>query len=92
MKLPKMALVGQTFDSQKIEDIPETVTREMATLNLNEKIKKEDTVAITAGSRGIVDIDVIIRTVVENLKKLGARPFIFPAMGSHGGATDQGST
>lgn len=90
MKLPKMARVSQTFDGQKIEDIPATVTREMATLNLNAKIQKGDVVAITAGSRGIVDIDIILRTVVENLKKLGVRPFIFPAMGSHGGATDQG--
>src|SRR5262249_7037732 len=44
-------------------------------------------VAITAGSRGIVNIDVILRATVEHLTALGARPFIIPAMGSHGGGT-----
>ena len=90
MEFPKMALIEQSFNSQKVEDISAVIVREMATLNLNEKVKKGDTVAITAGSRGIANIDGITKTVVDNLKDLGARPFIFPAMGSHGGATNEG--
>jgi len=45
---------------------------------------------ITAGSRGIPNLDVIIRTVVDTLKEWGAEPFVVPAMGSHGGATAEG--
>ncbi len=90
MEFPEMALIERSFNSQKVEDIPAAVIRKMATLNLNEKVKKGDTVAITAGSRGITNIDLIIKAIVDFLIGLGARPFIFPAMGSHGGATDQG--
>ena len=53
-------------------------------------IKPGDTVAVGAGSRGIANIDVIVRAVVDYLKDIGARPFVFPAMGSHGGATAEG--
>jgi len=45
---------------------------------------------ITVGSRGIANVREIIRAVVEHLKGLGAKPFIVPAMGSHGGATAEG--
>jgi hypothetical protein len=48
------------------------------------------TIAVGAGSRGISNYDVIVRTVCEELKKHGAAVFIVPAMGSHGGATDAG--
>ncbi|HSC72109.1 MAG TPA: lactate racemase domain-containing protein, partial [Candidatus Methylomirabilis sp.] len=44
----------------------------------------------SAGSRGIANIARIIRAAVEHLKGLGAKPFIVPAMGSHGGATAEG--
>ena len=47
-------------------------------------------IAVTAGSRGIANIPLILRTVVEELKALGAKPFIVPAMGSHGGSTPEG--
>ena len=90
METVKTACVRQRFDSWHIEDISAEVKREMAALNLERRVRKGDAVAITAGSRGITGIDVIIKTVVDQLTDIGARPFIFPAMGSHGGATDQG--
>ncbi len=37
-------------------------------------------------------IALITRTVVAELARLGAQPFIVPAMGSHGGATAEGQT
>ncbi len=46
--------------------------------------------AITAGSRGIANVAVILRAIAGHLQDLGARPFIVPAMGSHGGGTAQG--
>jgi len=90
MELPEMAMVRQVFDPQRIEDIPATIRREIAGLKLSGKVKAGDTVAITGGSRGITAIDLITRTLVDELKNLGASPFIFPAMGSHGGATADG--
>jgi len=41
-------------------------------------------------SRGIPHLDIIVRTVCDVLKEWGAKPFIIPAMGSHGGATAEG--
>jgi hypothetical protein len=90
MKLPKMALVEQQFDPQKIDDVPKAVRQEMASLQLAEKVKPGQSVAITGGSRGIANIDAITKTVVDELKKMGAQPFIFPSMGSHGGAMAEG--
>jgi len=90
MQLPKVALVEYYFDPQRIEDIPAEVGKEMQRLRLQEKIRQGDSVAISAGSRGIANIHIITRAVVNELKKLGARPFIFPSMGSHGGATAEG--
>lgn len=47
-------------------------------------------IAVGVGSRGISKIDIIARTVVAALKRAGAKPFIIPAMGSHGGGTAEG--
>src|SRR5207253_858678 len=54
------------------------------------RIKPGDTVAVGAGSRGIANIDTIVGATVRWLKDFGARPFVFPAMGSHGGGTADG--
>jgi hypothetical protein len=66
------------------------VKAELSRLPLNQRIKPGQTVAVTAGSRGIANIAVIIRATVEHFKSLGAVPFIVPAMGSHGGGTAEG--
>ena len=55
-------------------------------------IRPGQTVALTAGSRGIHQIGQILRAAVDFLRALGASPFIVPAMGSHGGGTADGQT
>ena len=57
---------------------------------LQNQIKVGQSIAITAGSRGITGIAKILRSVVDECKSLGLKPFIVPAMGSHGGATADG--
>ena len=47
-------------------------------------------IAVAVGSRGIANLAPIVRAVVRELTDRGARPFIVPAMGSHGGATAEG--
>lgn len=47
-------------------------------------------VAIALGSRGIVDLPIVVARVVEWVRAHGAVPFLVPAMGSHGGATAEG--
>lgn len=57
---------------------------------LRSKIRPGMSIAITAGSRGIANVDLITRSIVDFVKARGAVPFIVPAMGSHGGATAEG--
>jgi hypothetical protein len=89
MKLPNMYRIRQRFDDTRVEDIRETVRAELGGLSWS-AIRPGDRVAITAGSRGIADIAEILGAIVEFFKSLEADPFLFPAMGSHGGATAEG--
>ena len=47
-------------------------------------------VAVGVGSRGIASLQETVAAVCGWLKEHGAQPFIFPAMGSHGGGTAEG--
>ena len=87
---PKMFRVRQKFEAPRVDDIPGTVKAELARLELQKKVKPGQTVAITAGSRGIANIRHIIKAAVEHFQSIGAKPFIVPAMGSHGGGTAEG--
>lgn len=85
-----MARVRWHRPSLEIEDIEKEVRGELERLGLLRKIKPGAEVAITAGSRGITNIAKIIGVVVQYLKEIDGKPFVFPAMGSHGGATAPG--
>ena len=86
--LPTMYRVRPAFARTRLEDIPAGVAATLAAGRL--PIRRGDTVAVGAGSRGIANIAMIVRATVDWLKAQGARPFVFPAMGSHGGATAEG--
>jgi hypothetical protein len=83
-----MLRVRQRFSGPRLADIPAGVRTALGAAGL--PIKRGDSVAVGAGSRGIANIAAIVRATVDELKARGARPFIFPAMGSHGGATAEG--
>jgi len=89
MNLPKMYRIRQRFDDTRVNDIRATVRAELGRLAWS-AIQSGQRVAITAGSRGIADIAEVLAAIVEFLKSLDADPFLFPAMGSHGGATAAG--
>lgn len=90
MPYPKMLRVRQHFERLRIEDIPAAVRAALDQLELSRSIRPGQSVALTAGSRGIANIPLILRSVADFLKKLGARPFLVPTMGSHGGGTAEG--
>jgi hypothetical protein len=89
-KYPQFFRVRQKFDRPRVDDVPGEVERRLAGLNLGNKIRPGQSVAITAGSRGIANIAQIIRAICTHVKSLDAKPFIVPAMGSHGGGTAEG--
>lgn len=90
--IPKMMKVRQIYEKDRIEDI-EGWIREALETKLPEAQKssfKGKRICITVGSRGIPEIDKIVKTVLDWLKEKDANPFIVPAMGSHGGGTAEG--
>lgn len=90
MELPQMHRVVQIFDDRKLEDVEGTIRKEMRKEEIRHLVKPGMRVALAVGSRGISNMALITRTVGEELKAMGAIPFIVPAMGSHGNATAEG--
>ncbi len=87
---PQLFRLRQKFEGPVVEDVAGEVEKQLASLSLSEKIQPGQSVAISAGSRGIANIHIIIRGISQHLKALGAEPFIVPSMGSHGGGTAEG--
>jgi hypothetical protein len=90
VRYPKIVRVRQHFERPRIDDIAGSVRISLERLGLEKTIRPGQTVALTAGSRGIANIPVVLRQTVSFLKGLGARPFLVPTMGSHGGGTADG--
>ena len=87
--LPQVSLIRQCFDPTKIDDVPAALAA-IFTSPLTERVKPGMSIAITAGSRGIAQLVPLLSGIVAFIKNKGAYPFIVPAMGSHGGASDEG--
>jgi hypothetical protein len=90
MDFPRLLLVRQNFADRSIKEIRPAVLQELVDSPFAGRTKPGARVAIGVGSRGISNISTITRAVVDFWKSKGARPFIFPAMGSHGAATAEG--
>ena len=90
MPYPNMLRIRQHFERPRVEDVAGTVRAELEKLDLGRTIRPGQSVALTAGSRGIANIPLILKSVVRFLKDLGAKPFLVPTMGSHGGGTAEG--
>ncbi len=85
----RMACITQRLYSKRVDDVIAETKRQLEQIGLGRKLKGKR-IAITAGSRGIAQIAEIIKGVVEFVRENGGEPFVFPAMGSHGGATAEG--
>ena len=90
MALPKMARIQQRFEAPVLTDLPAAIHAELERINASAIVKLGETVAVTAGSRGVANVATAVKATIDYLKALGARPFVVPAMGSHGGATSEG--
>ncbi len=90
--VPKMFRVKQYFPRPRIdpEDIPGIISQLLNQEKFASRVKPGMRIAITAGSRGIANVALTTRCIADFCKSRGAKPFIVPAMGSHGGATAQG--
>ncbi len=90
MELPFLIKVKQRFESSIIRNLQTEIRNQWYRLRKNLALKTGASVAVAIGSRGIANLDTIVRLTINEIKALKAKPFIFPAMGSHGGGTAEG--
>jgi len=88
--LPNMVPVRQIFHAPKVAHLEREIESELNKDSIRSLIKVGDRVAVGVGSRGIANIKPIVQCLIQQLQQWGAKPFIVPAMGSHGGATGEG--
>jgi hypothetical protein len=87
---PALVRVRQQFDRPRVADVAAAVRAALDGLTPARPVRPGQTVALTAGSRGIANIPVVLRAAADWVKARGAHPFLVPAMGSHGGGTADG--
>jgi len=85
-----MLSIRQNFQTSPLPDLNAAVRDGFAPLRT--KVKPGASIAVAVGSRGISNLQTIVASVLDVLLAAGAKPFIVPAMGSHGGATPEGQT
>lgn len=88
MTYPPLATIRQQFATERLDDVEERLDAELERCGL--RLPTGGRIAIAVGSRGIANLQVMVRRVVDWVRSQGADPFIVPAMGSHGGATGEG--
>lgn len=88
--LPRLAEVQVRFDRPVLENVERTFLEKLRASGVMAGVRPGMKLAVGAGSRGITDAPRVTRALLDELKRAGADPFIFPAMGSHGGATPEG--
>src|SRR5262249_10177657 len=87
---PKFFRIRQQFERPRVEDVEGAVRAQLERLNLGQVIRPGHMVALTAGSRGIANIPLVLPATAAFFRTVGAKPFLIPAMGSHGGGTAEG--
>lgn len=88
--IPRVFRAVQAFERPRLADVEADLALRLAERDFLAQIRKGQRIAITVGSRGISNQPIIVRKLVSLLSERGASPFVIPAMGSHGGATDAG--
>lgn len=90
--LPSFFRVKQFVPDQRVENIRGEVCGKLIAAGLKNKLRPGARIGISAGSRGIGGFVDLLSGIVDAIKEAGGEPFIFPAMGSHGGGTAEGQT
>ena len=89
--LPELGLIERDWETDPIpsERVEAAAAEAVESLDFD-GVPDGGEVAIGAGSRGIANLPAIVAGVVGAVRDAGYDPFVFPAMGSHGGATGEG--
>ena len=89
-QIPRFVRVHHEMNAQHIEDLRAAVHHALQRKGTLDCIRPGQSVCLTAGSRDVANIAEILRALCDELKAVGAKPFIIPAMGSHAGANAEG--
>jgi hypothetical protein len=90
--IPTMVKIRQRFDATRLEHPVEVLKAELGKPGIMTQFQPGQSVAVAVGSRGIAHIAEFTKATIDALLDAGAKPFIVPCMGSHGGATAEGQT
>lgn len=90
MEFPKMLRIRQYFEAPTLNNIHNEVVSRIESVISSSTIREGQTVAIGCSSRGIKNYASIVKATTESLLQMNLKPFIFPAMGSHGAASSAG--
>ena len=88
--LPKLIEITQSYPASPALNFHSLLAEQFHREGLNGRISPGMRIAVGVGSRGIANLKEIVRAALDVLTQAGARPFLVPAMGSHGGATPEG--
>ena len=88
--IPRVVKVAQEFERPLLKDIEAVTLDRLRSSRVLDSVRTGMSIAIAVGSRGIANQPLVVQILARELKAKGAKPFIFPAMGSHGGATAAG--
>jgi hypothetical protein len=89
-QLPRIFRIRQKIEARRLADVEKEMNALLDRFGLSGKVRPGERIALTAGSRGIRDKAKVLKVIATRLKALGAKPFLVPCMGSHGGATAEG--
>lgn len=91
IEVPQMVKVRQKYPDLDMADPVGSLREQLLALDpATIAGLKGKRIGITAGSRGLPLYKEIMKALCDQLKAWGAQPFVFPAMGSHAGATGEG--
>ncbi len=90
VRIPGFLKARLALDDTRVRDPARAVHEALREAGLGEKLSPGDRVCLAVGSRDISGLPAVVRAAAAFVLGCGARPFIVPAMGSHGGATAAG--
>ena len=90
IRLPRFVRADQFFPHSELSDAEVAESFKEQIKAIEGRVKPGQRICITAGSRGIDHMPMMLRSIADWVKSQGGEPFIVPAMGSHGGAVAEG--
>src|ERR1700722_15754519 len=82
MTFPRMLRVRQSFEADRLRDVSGEVARQLQQLRLRDKVRAGQTVAITAGSRGIANVALITKAICDHVRGSVQLPSLSPRWGA----------